>query len=165
MSRLDLRDPFMSLYWFGHGVSWGGHSMFCVSMISYFYVLADGSQSGTAVYRCLWLGTILRYPFSHLCLWEVNFVWWHIALSVTVCFVLYCLLFCRRHFLNKVKCTLTTLHLGPHLLPPTTTLVTHWRKMQYVSSVWERGIPCVEIQSSNHFKRKATALRLSDRIC
>ena len=52
MSRPDLRDPFMSLFWFGQGVSWGGHSMFCVSMIFYFYVLAGyGSQSGTAVYR------------------------------------------------------------------------------------------------------------------
>ena len=29
---LTLEILFMSLFWFGQGVSWGGHSMFCVSM-------------------------------------------------------------------------------------------------------------------------------------
>ena len=30
LSRPDLRDPFMSLFWFGQGVSWRGHSMLWV---------------------------------------------------------------------------------------------------------------------------------------
>jgi hypothetical protein len=38
----------------------GGHSVL-FSMFLYFFVLAGyGSQSGTAVYHCLGLGTILR---------------------------------------------------------------------------------------------------------
>ena len=37
MSRPDLRELCMSLFWFGQGVIWGGHSMFlflcfCISL-------------------------------------------------------------------------------------------------------------------------------------
>ena len=46
---LTLVPFFMSLFWFGQGVSWGGHSMFCISMCLAWY----GSQSEAAVYRCL----------------------------------------------------------------------------------------------------------------
>ena len=102
----------MSLFWFGQGVSWGGHSMFCVFMIFYFYVLAGyGSQSGTVVYHCLWLGTILRYPFSHL--------WWHIALGFTVCFV-YCFVVV---ILNK----------GENVCSPRCTLVLILQQLWHIS--------------------------------
>jgi hypothetical protein len=54
-------ESFLCLYfglvrvWFG----WAFYVLF--SMFWYFFVLAwYGSQSGTAVYCCLWLGTILR---------------------------------------------------------------------------------------------------------
>jgi hypothetical protein len=52
---------FMSLFWFGQGVSWGGHSNILCSMFSITVCLAGcGSQSEATVYRCLWLRTILR---------------------------------------------------------------------------------------------------------
>ena len=45
LSRPDLRDPFMSLFWFGQGVSWGGHSMLCV--LSFLFL-------------CVWPGVLLN---------------------------------------------------------------------------------------------------------
>ena len=53
MSRPDLRELFMSLFRFGQGVIWVG--ILCSFFyVLYFFVLAEyGSQSGTAVYRCL----------------------------------------------------------------------------------------------------------------
>jgi hypothetical protein len=62
----------MSLIWFGQGVCWGGHSMFCVS-ISMFWpgmVLIQGQLSIVVSDWEPYLGTL----FPHLCLWEVNFV-------------------------------------------------------------------------------------------
>ena len=49
LSRPDLREPFYFSIFLGQGVMWGGHSMFCVSVC----LAVCGSQSGTAVYRCL----------------------------------------------------------------------------------------------------------------
>jgi hypothetical protein len=50
MSRPDLRQLFMSPFWFGQGVIWVG----ILCSFFYFFVLAGyGSQSGTAVYRRL----------------------------------------------------------------------------------------------------------------
>jgi hypothetical protein len=75
VSRPDLRDPFnvSFLVWSGRELGWAFYVL--CSMISISLCLAGyGSQSGTAVYRCLWWETILRYPFSHLCLWEVDSV-------------------------------------------------------------------------------------------
>ena len=53
LSLPDLRELFMSLFWFGQGVIWVG--ILCSFFyVLYFFVLAGyGSQSGTAVYRCL----------------------------------------------------------------------------------------------------------------
>ena len=56
LSRSDLSSFFMSLFWFGQGVNWVGHSMFfslfcsvcCISMCLAWY----GSQSEAAVNRC-----------------------------------------------------------------------------------------------------------------
>ena len=49
----ELRELFMSLFWFGQGVIWV--VMLCSFVyVLYFFVLAGyGSQSGTAVYRRL----------------------------------------------------------------------------------------------------------------
>ena len=46
---LTLEILLMSLFWFGQGVSWGGYSMFSISVC----LAGCGSQSEAAVYRCL----------------------------------------------------------------------------------------------------------------
>ena len=53
MSRPGYREAFYSLFWLGQGVTRVG--ILCPFFyVLYFYVLAwYGSQSGTAVYRCL----------------------------------------------------------------------------------------------------------------
>jgi hypothetical protein len=53
LSHPDLRELFMSLFWFGQGVIWVG--ILCsVFYVLYFFVLAGcGSESEAAVYRCL----------------------------------------------------------------------------------------------------------------
>ena len=59
LSRPDLREPFNVSIMVWSGCDLGGHFY-----VLCFYVLAGyGSQSGTAVYRCLRLGIILRQPF------------------------------------------------------------------------------------------------------
>ena len=68
VSRPELRDPFYVsiLGWSGREFGWAFYVLCFYVLCFYFYVLAGhGSQSGTAVYRCLWLGTILRYPFPY----------------------------------------------------------------------------------------------------
>ena len=79
---LTLEILFMSLFglvrvWFGVGILCFGR---------------EGSQSGSAVYRCLWLRTILKSPFSHLSLWEDDLCLRHIACSFTVVFLFVVLL-------------------------------------------------------------------------
>ena len=76
LSHPDLRDPFMPLFCFGQGVSWGGHSMFCVSMIFYFYVLPGMvlNQGQLSIVVSDW-EPYLGCLFSHLSLWEVDFLY------------------------------------------------------------------------------------------
>jgi hypothetical protein len=124
MSHPDLSSFFMSLFWFGQSVSWGGHSMLFILC----FILC-------VVFLCVWPGMVpnqrqlsivvsdwepyLGSLFSHLCLWVVVF----------------CLVFCTRQncfvhsllllfsfsvqFLNKdehvARCTLvlTSFHQRP----------------------------------------------------
>jgi hypothetical protein len=62
LSRPDLSSFFMSLFWFGQGVSWGGHSLFCTSMCLAWY----GSQSEVAVNQPF-LGSLFPPVFVGSC--------------------------------------------------------------------------------------------------
>jgi hypothetical protein len=65
---LTLEPLYFSIWW-SQGVMWGVHSMFCISLV----LAKCGSQSETAVYRCLWWGIILRSPVFPPMLWDLVF--------------------------------------------------------------------------------------------
>ena len=119
LSRPDLSSFLCLYFWFGQGVSWGGHSMFL------FYVL----------YFCVWPGMVPNQRQLSIVVsdWEsylgslfppvfVGSCFLFLCLHQTERFRLFSLLFCYSVFSSTNKrWTRTTLHLGPHLLPPAVT--------------------------------------------
>jgi hypothetical protein len=74
LSRPDLNSFFMSLFWFGQGVSCGGHSVFhsVLFCVLYFYVF--GLVCFPIRGSCQSLSLIENHTYvacSHLCLWVV----------------------------------------------------------------------------------------------
>ena len=89
LSRPDLREPFYVSIWFGQGVIWGGHSIFCflglcISMFWPGMVLNQGQLSIVVSDSEPYLGS----PFPPFCVGSCLCLW-HIALKLHGCFVLF----------------------------------------------------------------------------
>ena len=86
----------MSLFWFGQGVSWGGHSMFCVLCF---------------LFLCVWPGVVLNQrllsevAFSHLCFVGICFMFFvsapdrtvSVSVVLFVVFVIQCSVLLKYH--------------------------------------------------------------------
>ena len=135
-SRPDLWDPFYVsvLVWSGRDLGWAFYvlcSMFSISLVFGRY----GSQAGTAIYRCLWLGTILRYPFLTCVCGRLSLF---SLVTLQNCSFVSLLFLFKVFWVNKKSWTRATLRFGPLLIlhPTSVTKVLNYGKGDPVTLMW-----------------------------
>ena len=117
LSRPDLSSFFMSLFWFGQGVSWGGHSMFLFYVLYFcFWPVMVPNQRQLSIIVSDW-ETYLGSLCSHYDLWVVVFCVCVFHTELFRVFIYFSCFFWYSVFswINTLW-TLTTLRIGPIFL-------------------------------------------------